>query len=65
MYLKNPAGGLAGQKRKLVPCALDKQTTPCAQLLVNLVCLGMMMSACVTVALALVMEVWMWSMDLI
>ena len=57
MYLKKPAGGLAGQKRKLVPCALDKQTTPCAQLLVNLVCLGMMTSACVTVVLALVMDV--------
>ena len=57
MYLKNPAGGLDGQKRKLVPCALDKQTTPCAKLLVNLVSLGIMMSACVTVVLALVMEV--------
>ena len=57
MYQKNPAGGLAGQKRKLVPFALDMQTTPCAQLLVNLVCLGMMTRACVTVVLALVMDV--------
>ena len=57
MYLKNPAGGLAGQKRKLVPCALERQTTPYAQLLVNLVCLGTITSACVTVVLALVMDV--------
>ena len=57
MYLKKPAGGLEGQKMKLVPCALDRHTRPCAQLLVNLVCRGMMIRACVTVVLALVMDV--------
>ena len=50
---------LVDKKMKLVPFALDKQTRPCAQLLVNLVCLGMMIMACVTVALALVIEVCM------
>ena len=59
MYRKKPAGGLGGQNRKLVPCARDRQTNPCAQLFVNLVCPGMMMSACVTVVLALVINVWM------
>ena len=61
--LKKPAGGRGGQKMKLVPCALDRHTNPCAQLLVNLVCLGIMIKACVTVVLALVMEVCICRME--
>jgi hypothetical protein len=64
MYRKKPAGGRGGQKMKFVPCALERQTNPCAQLFVNLVCLGMRTNACVTVVLALVMEVCMCKMDL-
>ena len=65
MYRKKPAGGLGGQKIKFVPCALERQTNPCAQLFVNLVCLGIRISACVTVVLALDMDVWMCKIDLI
>ena len=55
--LKNPDRQVNGQIKRVKPVALVQATTLCSNSPVNLVCLGMKTTACLTFALALEIEV--------